>query len=196
MNHFVVYDTLSLIARLEKKLLDVSSDELQLFSYLACLLSVYDGLDSNKWGYRFSHTKLGAPYNEGFRLSLNALVLKKLLICKGNDYFQTTEAGLEKLSTLSNMSIYAGRERYLEASAQSIKFVPYGDVRSALLEEPTLKHAQGLDASHVLLDSESASIEFLYEQFELLKTALNSKYKNLVIPALVWMSKNAGQQFG
>lgn len=196
MNHFAVYDIFSLSLKLQETLEDVSLDEIQMFSYLSCLLSVYDGHSANKWGYFFIKNEIGAPYSDQLENSLTHLVKNNFFQMKDEEYFTVNNIAVDKYNMLTSLDSYKAREHFLDAATKCIKFVPYGDVRKALHLEPTLNIAKGVDNRRILLDTDGASIELLYKQFETLHTALEDKYKNLVIPALVWMSFNSKKQFG
>lgn len=196
MNHFTTYDALSLTLKLQEKLDDVSVDEIQMFSYLACLLSIYDGKGANDWGYLFIKNELGAPYNNDIVETIKVLADTRMVKMKDREYFLATRLAHDRYALLSKMKMYEDREKYLSASAKCIKFVPYADVRSALYEEPTLLYSKRIDERQILLDGNSATIHLLYRQFDNLRTALRDRYKNLVIPALVWMSHNSNRQFG
>jgi len=195
MNHFSTYDILSLTTKLEKSLGDISEGEIQMFSYLACILSILDGKSANTWGYSFIKNEFGSPYSEAINSSLESLFTNNSLILD-SEYYKINESSSLKLKILSKLGLYKSRETYLEIATNCIKFIPYSSVRKALFCEPSLKIAIKNKNRRLLLDEESASIHLLYSQFEKLTKALAGNYNNKVIPALVWMSYNTKTQLG
>ena len=189
MNHFATYDILSLTIKLEKQLGDVSLDEIQMFAYLACILSIYDGQRANDWGYSFIKNEYGSPYNGNLQNIID-LFYQNDTLTFSNEYFKTNKVSIKKFEIIKKLIIYTEREQFLSASTKCIKFIPYSSVWQAIFKEPTLFIAKQNTDRKLLLDSEGASIHLLYEQFEYLRCALENNYKNLVIPALIWMTHN------
>lgn len=195
MNHYAIYDILSLTVKLEKSLGDVSESEIQMFSYLACILSIFDGNSANNWGYSFIKNELGSPYSEALSSSIDTLITNDILFNE-DDYYQTNESSKTRYSTFKELDTYKNRESYIEIATKCIKFIPYSKVRSALFCEPNLSIANKNENRRLLLDEEGASIHLLYNQFEKLHLALGTTYHSKVIPALVWMSHNIKTQIG
>src|SRR5437016_13209164 len=67
---FAYFDTLSLGERTSDLVEGFSRPELHLFSYAACLLSLYEGQPSADWGYEFIATENGLPFAADLDASL------------------------------------------------------------------------------------------------------------------------------
>lgn len=195
MKHFATYDILSLTIKLEDSLGDVSESEIQMFAYLACILSIFDGNSANDWGYSFIKNELGSPFSEALSSSIHSLIINEGLVAK-DEYFISNELSVTRFSLFKELDVYKKRESYIETAYKCLKFIPYSKVRSALFSEPNLKIANNNVNRRLLLDEEGASIQLLYNQFDKLHTALGTNYRSKVIPALVWMSHNIKTQIG
>ncbi|MGJ8743267.1 hypothetical protein [Polaribacter sp.] len=198
MKHFALFDVLYLGQNLETKIDDFSINEIQILSYLGCLLSIYDGNNSSDWGYFFSKNSSGYPYSIELNNSMEILSSRNMI--KQNSlngkYFNTDTAGNEFIDKMSNqLSIYSNRKRYLDASLNCITLAPFGVIRTALLNEPVLASAKR-KTSVLLLEESDFATNLLYEQFEELRTAINNEYESLLIPAFTWLSGNLNHQIG
>ena len=189
MNQFAIYDMISLTDKLEKQLGDVSIAEIQMFSYLSCVLSIFEGNNSNEWGYRFIKNEYGSPYSQDLENVFSHFQSNKMIDVQ-EDYFKLNDVSLRKYSILKKMNLFKNREKYLSVSTKSIKFLSYSQVRKSLYNEPTLYFSKQSSNKKLLLDDESASIHQLYSQFSKLRIAIDKKYDELIIPALAWMSYN------
>lgn len=181
------YDTIYIGNQLEKKLTDFSQYEIQLFSYLSCLLSLYDGNPIAFWGYSFIKNDLGSPYSIDLNESIEALIGRGSLTLSNDLFLKLGELGKSDIARLTLFPSNQQRLKYLDAACQSIKLLPYGVVKDSIILEPVLKYANSHKNKRLLTDEESPAFSLLYEQFEMLRTALENKYQNLIIPAVVWL---------
>lgn len=195
-NPYSTYDCLSLIFKLQRLLGDVAVDELHMFSYLSCLLSLYDGKSVSYWNYGFIKNRLGAPYSSSLYDAIcNLDSMRSIILNHG--YIQITEKGKSQLELLNSLDLNKSRERYLSSSVKCIEYSPYSTVKEALFNEPVLKDSFGTLDRKSLIDKEDFSLQLLYDQFNHLHKALEGQYsEHLVVPAMTWMSFLLNHQIG
>jgi len=198
MKHFALFDVLYLGQNLETRIKDFSLNEIQILSYLGCLMSIYDGNNSSDWGYFFSKNNSGYPYSIELSNAMELLSNKKMIVqsSKNNEYFNTGATGIDFIDKLSNqLSIYSNRKQYLDVALNCITLAPFGVIRTALLNEPVLTSAKR-KSSILLLEESDFATNLLYAQFQELRTALNNEFESLLIPAFTWLSGNLNHQIG
>jgi hypothetical protein len=185
-----IYDTLFIGQKLQRKIEDFSQYEIQFFSYFSCLLSLYDGNSVDSWMYSFVKTELGSPYSIDISFSIQTLNASRFIKCaeKSKDYFTITESGIEFLNFQNeNASIFIERRKYLTAACNTISLIPFGSIKEAIIREPVLCSAGHSLAKRTLLELSNPATTVLYSQFKDLKTALENKYADLIVPAVVWL---------
>lgn len=198
MKHFALFDALYLGQNLEIKIKDFSLTEIQILSYLGCLLSIYDGNNSSEWGYFFVKNNSGYPYSIELNNAMELLARRNMIVqnSENNEYFNTDVTGIDFINKMSNqLSIYTKRKQYLDVALNCITLAPFGVIRTALLNEPVLTSAKR-KSSVLLLEESDFATNLLYEQFQELRTAINNEYESLLIPAFTWLSGNLNHQIG
>ena len=185
INPFAIYDTLFVGNKLQRYIGDFNSSELQLFCYFSCLLSLYEGNPISFWGYKFIKNDLGVPLSTEVYIALDCL-LRNNELEKTDNYYKITSEGKSKCEVLSKFSRFENRNKYLEASCESLLALPLGYIRNSINSEPIVRAANN-STIRTLVDEENGAIALLYEQFELLKEAINSKDLDLFVPAVTWL---------
>lgn len=185
LNSYATYDSLFVGVKLESYIGDFNFSEVQLFCYFACLLSLYEKNPVSNWGYRFIKNKIGVPLSEDIQTSLNSLLKTREMDCC-NGYFRMTPNGKNKIKLLSELPIFRERSKYLENACDSLLVLPIGSIRNSITCEPMIKSASQADVRALTGETEGA-VELLYEQFEILKTALNVENIDLFVPAVTWL---------
>lgn len=183
------FDSLYLTDSLDRELDGVSFSEINLFSYLACLLSLYDSNPVSFWGYRFIKNKYGSPYSYELEDSINKAKSNEYIIFLDDNYFELTNEGKEILSILKTHTQYKSRLKYLRVSYECITMLPYGLIKESITNEPLITSANNKDSRNILIETDSGAISILYNHFEILKLALDDKYDDLMVPATVWLRK-------
>ncbi len=179
------FDVLALTSKLESTFeVGVLHEELQLFAYLACLLSVYDGQPSAEWGYEFAATTSGSPYSGDLDEAVRARYELGFLNRQA-DQFYMTDRGAVELELLAQLSRNRDRSPYLEAAASSVLIKPVGSVGRAISQDPQIRSAASLHHSRPLL-GESATL-VLYSHFQMLRNALVDYGEDLLLPAVAWI---------
>lgn len=184
-NYQAVFDALSIVRRLERTLDGVTSSEVHLVSYVACLLSIYRRFAASEWGYGFIRSQWGAPFSADLENALTTLAASGLLASR-NEVLATTESGRELSDFLSNTTEHSWRAEFLEGACASVLAMPVGSIREALHHEPSLRRANVHKQPRVLLAGDEDTT--LYEQFGALHDVVGAKVTDLMVPSVVWLT--------
>lgn len=185
-----IFDTLFIGQRLQRKIEDFSQYEIQFFAYFSCLLSLYEGNTVEDWKYSFVKTELGSPYSIDIEMSIQTLLASDKLsqIEKSQDYFVVNEAGKEFFNFQNEVSSsLTDRKKYLTTACNTISLIPFGAIKEAVSKEPVLYSAGNSTSKKNLLENSNPATKALYSQFKDLKLALQDKYEDLIVPAVVWL---------
>ena len=183
-----IFDTLYIGSKLETRLDDFSQPEVQFFSYLSCLLSLYDGNPLSFWEYSFVKTLLGSPYSVDINEAYNFLNKKASIKQTTGGYSKLTEPGRTEIDFYLTLYAFKQRVKYLDAACMSLSLIPLAYIKNAIQNEPVLKTAKFSVTRKYLLDNNSPAVHALYQQFGTLREALKEgPIKNLLIPAVVWI---------
>lgn len=182
---FAIYDTLFVGNKLQRYIGDFNSSEVQLFCYFSCLLSLYEGNPTSFWGYKFIKNDLGVPLSTDVYNALDCL-LRNNELEKVDNYYQITNDGKSKCEILSELGRFEDRNKYLEAACESLLALPIGYIRNSIISDPIVRAANN-SSVRTLIDEENGAVALLYEQFELLKEAIDSKDSDLFVPAVTWL---------
>lgn len=185
LNSYATYDSLFIGTKLEAYIGDFNFSEIQLFCYFSCLLSLYEGNPVSYWGYQFIKNDLGVPLSEDVQNSLNNLLRSKEIECN-NGYYKVTQKGKDKNKILSDLPRFEERSKYLENACGSLLVLPIGNIRSSIAHEPVIKSTTEASVRS-LIGGDEGVIDLLYDQFEVLKTALNMESLDLFVPAVTWL---------
>ncbi len=185
-----IFDTLFIGQRLQRKIEDFSQYEIQFFAYFSCLLSLYEGNTVEDWKYSFVKTELGSPYSIDIDASIQILYASGKLSQTENskEYFTVNKAGNEFFNFQNEAaSSLAGRKKYLLTACNTISLIPFGAIKEAISGEPVLYSASNSLSKRSLLEDSNPATRVLYSQFKDLKLALQDKYQDLIVPAVVWL---------
>lgn len=185
-----VFDTLFIGQRLQRKIEDFSQYEIQFFAYFSCLLSLYEGKTVTDWKYSFVKTELGGPYSHAIDEAIQTLLATGRLSQneKSEEYFTVNKSGMQFFDFYNQVtSSWAERKKYLTTACDTISLIPFGVIKEAVIREPVLTSAGISFAKISLLESSTPATQVLYSQFRDLKLALEDKYPDLIVPAVVWL---------
>lgn len=185
LNPVTTFDCLHLAMRLQRQIGGFTTSELQLLSYLACLLWIYSGRPQADWGYSYVGTELGVPFSVDVNTTTAMLVGWGYFRDVG-DHYEVTPAAGERLADLSEQQMYSSRLAALNAAGASTLAYPIGVLRDALGQEPELKRAKQVPGSRQLLDD--AALDELYSQFRILREALGDRPTDLRASAVTWLA--------
>ena len=189
-NPEAVFDALFIGRGLQQKLEDFSQYEIQFFAYFGCLMSLYDGHAVDEWKYSFVKTELGSPYSSDIAVSIQTLCASGFFEHNSvsKDYFRITAKGEAFLNFQSeNLSMFSSRMKYLETVCKTISLIPLGNIKEGIGKEPVLLSAGNSLTKKSLLEDSNPATRALYAQFKELKIALEDKFKDLLVPAVVWL---------
>jgi hypothetical protein len=185
LDPIATYDCLFIGCRLQHRLGRFSPAEVHLLGYLGCLLSLYRKSPVTDWGYGFIGTEFGAPYSQELDTAIYGLIEGQLFLEDG-DLLVAGESSHGELELLGGLSLFDGRDTYLNGACGSILAFPVGVVREALSFEPELNRAKALASTRELLSG--PGMQLLYDQFDALSNALGTNSLDLRLPALVWLT--------
>lgn len=185
VNSSAYFDSLFISIRLQELLGSVSVGELHLLAYLSCLLGLYESYPVAEWGYEFTGTTEGAPYSRAIAVATDLMETNGVLL-KQQQLSYVTDRGFSEYGMLSKMYGNTERQRYLEGACSSLLGLPIGALRGALSREPELRSASIHRMAIRLLGG--PGLESLYEQFELLRGAIQTGSEDILAPAMVWLT--------
>jgi len=184
LNSYAYFDSLSIISRLRDSIGNVTVIEVHLFSYLACLLSLYKGREISEWGYDFAITEYAYPYSGDLDDSIKFLHSKGMIVIDGQT-LRLLEPGHRIYSQLKSLQTNSERELFIEGACASALALPVGVIRDVLLQDAD-RNAITLNQSRLLLTD--TSLEILHRQFSALSETIGIDASNLMVPAVVWLT--------
>lgn len=182
------FDVLVIADRLTNTEGGAAPAELHVFSYLACLMSLYDGSEPERWSYDFVATPAGAPYALALARECDRLRAAGRLLDR-SDLLILSRQGLEDVTQLRVFASLAQRERYLEASCSATKLLPLPSIADALSFEPQLSRALEAPATRELF--KPAGQALLDVHFRALADALRERSpdtSDLLVATTVWLA--------
>ena len=185
LNPFAYFDCLCVGVRLHRFLGNFSIPEIHLFSYLACLLSLYKGRPVSEWNYDFSITLNGYPYSADLDSSIKNLIDSGYFKAQ-NRYIEIAAAGEKVYYDLMNLTLNSNREPFIDGACASVLSLPIGVIRSAISQESEIDTAIALSQSRKLLTD--AGLTILYDQFKALSSVISLDIEDLMVPSVVWLS--------
>ncbi len=180
------YDALALCSRLEVALESVARAEIHLVAYLASLLAIYSGQPSSEWGYRFAVTPDGYPFSPDLDEALGYWIKSGRLLADADGYVRMSEDGTEEFERLGILSEIRRNEKFVHGACGSVLAMPIGLIREALGHEGDLQRVPHV--SHAELLPTEVGSELRREQFIALRHSLPLDLKDLMTPAVVWLS--------
>lgn len=183
LNPTATFDALFLIARADVPggLFD---SEIQMFSYLSCLLSLFDGKPASDWGYDFVAVPPLQPFSPDIDIAIKGLASGGLVFSSDAGWLIST-IGLDELKLWQTLSTLENRGRWLSPAVGSIAFHSVASISDRLAREPSLAVATKLGSTRELL--EAAALGPLYEQFAALREVVGPAASELLIPADVYL---------
>ncbi len=178
------FDALSLGERMSDLVEGFSRPELHLFTYAACLLSLYEGQPAADWGYEFASTENGLPFSPEVDESIDTGISLGLLHPHGS-LLVTTREGRAELAGLRQMEGSKVRERYLAGAADALLVFNPGNIREAFNYDPAISYLKKGNRTDWLLTA--PVVERLYGNFQQLRAALAYDPRDLSVPLISWL---------
>ena len=184
MNSKASFDSLAITAHLTGVIGPVTRWEINLFSYLACLMSLYRGNPPTDWGYQFAATGSGSPFSFELDTAIDQGIQFGFL--EEQDYLiSVSHRGREELNILSTLSELYKRLAFVEPACSSTLAMPVGFVRAAVQKDSSVRSATSLRINRNLL--EDWSLIQVQDQLGLVRSALGSTPVDLLSPAITWI---------
>src|ERR1700733_5258285 len=111
-------DAFTILKNLEGAFNGLTSGEINLYAYLACLLSLYDEQLPSYWGYSFSYTESGSPYSDSLMKALDLIISRGDVIKEGRTY-STTQSGREFWIQFHELGEFVDRTKFINAACNS-----------------------------------------------------------------------------
>lgn len=195
VNPEAVVDALSVVCMLSGEASDaaplgtrrpVSAGEVHLFSYLACLLSLYRRRPTAEWGYSFIRSPSGLPFADALVSALESIGHSGLIQYSSDGGYLPTPDGRGSLRRFRSLALMRERIEIGQAACDAAITIPPLRIRDALEAEPGLSVAADR-ALHATLGFEGQR-DVLYAQFEILHRVLKLDVGSLLVPALAWLT--------
>ena len=184
MNSKASFDSLAVSAQLSNIVGLISRWDVHLFSYLACLVSLYDGNPPSDWGYRFAATESGSPYSYDLDVAIELSIQFGFLEYRDH-LISVSESGAQELDALSSLSELQKRMAYLEPACSSALAMPVGFVRAAVHRDATVSSVAKLETGRNLL--EDMSLIQVQDQLDWVRTAFGEPQRDFLSPAITWI---------
>lgn len=178
-------DCLHLCARMGPQYGGATQTEMHAMGYLACLLSIYDGMNASSWGYEFVSAGPTSPFSQDIQNASEVLVQAGQLLHGIEDRYVIGPRGRSLLNHLQGSARFAPRMQYLDAAVDAANALPLPAVRNAIASEPNLARNTALSLSGTLLDE--VGVSALHGDFSTLEASLGREV-DLAMPAILWLS--------
>ena len=185
MNSFAIFDCLAIGNGIQTAMGNFSLEELHIFGYLACLLSLYRRLPVSEWGYNFVLSEEGLPFSHDMVQSFDHICQSGYLSSIGH-YYHLSSEGESLLEQLKTLVLYRKRLPLVDGACASLFAIPINVVRDAVTNVAEIKRATAVKSARRLLVE--SSMEQLYEQFQILSATFGVEIADLMIPATAWLS--------
>lgn len=193
MNICANFDILFYLSHPRNKYAEQTLFEINTMLYLAELLSIYDGCNTQKWGYGFARNKYGAPVSTEIIEEVDFLLAKGYLSKDNSGYYRISDtASLYSILSLSKSSVLGWKAKYIEAVFDSLLTKPFPKVVNAVQKEPGISFLESINRTNILL--ESSLVDVLYEDFGLLQEMIGDSQIDLVVPASLWIDYLSAQE--
>lgn len=193
MNICANFDILFYLSHPRNKYAEQTLFEINTMLYLAELLSIYDGCNTQDWGYSFARNKYGAPVSIELMDEVDFLCAKGYISKDNSGYYRVSEtASLNSILSLSQSSFLGWRTKYIEAVFDSLLTKSFPRVVGAIQNEPGISLLESINRTSTLLESSLVSV--LYEDFGVLREIIGDPQIDLVVPASLWIDYLSAQK--
>lgn len=180
-------DALLILNDSPKSLLPMSIIEMHLFSYLGCILALFQGEPVGDWGYSYAVTEQGFPYSAEFEEARKILHTRNLFEMDDNNLQQAVQPALSnELAIMLDMESLQKRRLWIRAAMQCALTFPLGLIRAAVSQTPSTELDIALRRTCRLLDTDD--VKLLYEQYSIVHSVLGADAHDILSPAVIWLS--------
>jgi hypothetical protein len=180
-------DALLIIDQAPKALLPMSAVEMHLFSYLSCVLALFQGHAIGDWGYSYAVTSDGFPFSAELETARKVLVERSVLISDDEGMMSADPEELAaELSTVLSIGPWIERSRWIKGATECALAFPTGSIRYAISQTPGMAASTSLRQRRRLLDTDDVSL--LYDEYKIVRSVLGEDIDDVLSPAVVWLS--------
>ncbi len=186
INHYAIFDYLSISGKLQDGLKNFSEYEVQLFSYLSCLLSLFKKKNVSEWEYSFVATEYGAPYSVEINHANSYFIENAYVSLRDDGYMELSKDAFLKYENLKQLYMYRERELFIDGACSSLLALPIGQINAAIRGSEEIKSSIQLSQNEPLFTEHG--IRSIHDQFVFLSKEVGLEITDLMIPAVVWVS--------
>jgi len=193
MNINANFDILFYLSHPRNKYVEQTLFEINTMLYLAELLSIYDGCNSQDWGYGFARNKYGAPVSIELMKEIDFLCSKGYLLKDCLGYYRLLDtADIDSILLLSKTKLLGWKAKYIEAVFDSLLTKSFPKVVHAVKNEPGISLLESINRTSTLL--ESSLVDVLFDDFRILQEIIGDPQIDLVVPASLWIDYLVAQE--
>lgn len=181
------FDALSIAHGLNKFMNGFTREEVQLFSYFASFIFVFNGHVASEWPYRYT-VQDGYPFADEINDAIDRHLLNGNFDSK-NEYLVVSKRGLDDYDNLKQLETLNERENIIAAACTTTILLPYSQTARALLAEETLVRAVKLGDKNLLDPSDN-----VYQQFKNISESVGIHQNDLVLVAVTYVNFLLGMQ--
>lgn len=181
-------DVLTIAQDAPRSTLPMSIIEMHLFSYLGCVLALFQGEPIASWGYQYAVTTEGFPFSAEFEDARESAILNGLIEISDQGLLAPTQPQLrDELDIILSLSHSARQRRvWLRTATECALALPVGSIRYAINQTPGLAMPIKLGQSSKLLDRDDVTL--LYEEYKVVSSILGADVEDKLSPAVLWLS--------
>lgn len=185
LNIAAVYDVLTLLNLSPSQLDGLSVDELHLFCYSACVLSLFKAHLVSDWQYTFCSTTHDVPFAMDITSALNWLQAKALVSIDSKlSKVKITDNGRNFLHKIHGHGQWSWRGEFLESLSYLTARYPVNVVSQALNHDPLVE----LTAKHRSEIFDDTNIRLLRRDFSTLRETLgDGRAGHMAVVAALWV---------
>jgi hypothetical protein len=181
------FDAVAIAADAPASVMPMTVIEAHLYAYLGCILGLFKGQAVGDWGYPFAVTSEGFPFSVQFETARSMVVARGLVDEDGAGLMSARHDELAaEIGSLLTLGSWVDRRQWLRAATQCALALPVGSIRHAIGQTPGLAASVRLGQRRLLLQADD--IELLYEEYGIVSSVLGADVKDLLSPAVIWLS--------
>ena len=182
------FDAALILNDAPQSVLPISIVEMHLFSYLTCILALFQGKPIGDWGYSYAITSEGFPFSAQFEIARNRLISLGLAELNENGLIERNFGALQiESSTLLELGSWGGvRRPLLRTATECALALPVSSIRYAIGRSPGVSSALDLGQRRKLLDPDD--IELIYEEYKIVSSVLGESAGDMLSPSVIWLS--------
>lgn len=167
--------------------------EFHLFSYLGCILALFNGTPISEWGYKYSINSFGFPFSAEIEEARKNLISRGLITIDSAGLQTVNKEYIKsEISLVGTFGSWDSRRIFMKYATACALTLPIGSIRYAVNSSDSTLSAIELKQRRMLLSSED--ITLIYDEYKLIKSLLNNDSDDLLSPAVIWLSARVMRQ--